>query len=159
MKTKEQFKVGKNNISYIGYNFNNWFGEMELDSEKILTHSKILEKDMNDEEILKELKPKEVKIGDVLATLDTLNKNEVNIFYVKDYEGVLHTVYAHWYDDGWYVNAVSVSNPNAWHAGSRIFSAIPFDTQNQTLSPSDTMTLERAIGVCVMNGYTVTKTK
>lgn len=47
-----------------------------------------------------------------------------------------------------------------WHADDDwVFLAEPLKSSPETLSPLDTETLEKAIGICVMNGYTVTKTK
>lgn len=37
---------------------------------------------------------------------------------------VLRAVNVNWNGDGWNVNANSVTNPNEWNAGNRVFSAI-----------------------------------
>lgn len=35
---------------------------------------------------------------------------------------VLHAVNVNWNEDGWYVNANSVEDPNAWNDGDQVFS-------------------------------------
>jgi hypothetical protein len=53
-----------------------------------------------------------------------LNNGYPNIFYIKDQNGVLRTVYV--YSDGrcWYVYANSVEDPRSWLDGSQVFSRL-----------------------------------
>ena len=52
---------------------------------------------------------------------ELLNDGWANIFYIRDSAGVLWAVHVNWYDDGWGVNASSVSGPRAWYAGDQVF--------------------------------------
>jgi len=146
MTTTEKFKEI---FSYQSSSFKEWFGGMDFEESTKELHSTFLEKDMTDKEILEELKPTEVSLGDMLYCLKSLDKTERNIFYIRDKSGVLRAVRVDWYNGGWDVNAFSVENPDDWD-DIRVFSRNSFIL-------SDTLTLERAIGICVMNGYKVSK--
>jgi len=150
MKTIQKFKE---KFSYQSPRFQNWFGDMEFTEDKKEIFSTVLEEDMNDEEILKELKPTPVSLGQVFNA--SLNKSEWNIFYCNDISGVLRTVFVNWSAYGWYVDADPVEDPEAWDTGDRVFSASPPETQTDplTLSPS----LQEAIKICQDNGLTVSK--
>lgn len=52
-----------------------------------------------------------------------LTNGWANIFYVRDQEGVLRSVYVFWYDGGWVVRASSVEDPSVWDVGDRVFSS------------------------------------
>ena len=102
--------------------------------------SKKLERSMNDKEILSELRPTEISLGEIFHLLTTnANKKEWMIFYCKDISGVLRAVHVFWDDDGWFVYAFSVEYPYDWYGGHRVFSRNSFDSYNpdtQNLSPS-----------------------
>jgi hypothetical protein len=124
----------KYNISYFGDNFKEWFGKMEVKPSKVKLKTITLERDMLDKEILSELKPKEITLGDLFSNLKTADKMEWYIAYIRDKDGVLRAVVVFWDVDGWFVRAYSVGYPGGWFAGYRVFSC-DFDTL--TPCPSD----------------------
>lgn len=151
-----KFETGKNNIVWIGDNFKSWFGDMEVKEEKAKLYTTELKGDMLDSEILNELKPTECKLGDILTAMKEnklLTNGYANIFYIKDKNGVLCAVDVHWCGDGWSVYADSVSYPNGWRGGRRVFSLSSFDSL--TLSPSEA--LEKAIETVKKAGLEVYK--
>ena len=151
----------KNKITYIGDNFKEWFGDMPVKvSKKFKYEMRKLEKPMKDEEILKILKPQEISLGDLAYILKDFDKSEWCLFYIKDKAGTLRAVSAYWVADGgfWGVDANPVVGPGVWIAGVRVFSRkFLSNSDNQTLSPSDTLSLEKAIKVCKENGLVVYK--
>lgn len=153
---KEEFTVGKNNISFIGDNFKEWFAGMEMkdveNPEELF--STPLTRNMNDKEILKGMKPEEVSLGGVIYSINNLlNKNDWYLFYVKDNAGMLRAVSVYWSDGGWYVYAYSVECPSRWHGGRQVFSR----NSLKPLSPSPSDSLTLAIDTCKKAGLTVTK--
>ncbi len=54
------------------------------------------------------------------APHDLVGSDAEGLLY--DSAGVLRSVNANWNDDGWNVNANSISNPNRWNAGNQVFS-------------------------------------
>lgn len=130
---------------------------MEFEEDARPLYSKVLEKDMNGKEILEELKPTEVTLGRMFSYLSQADKQDYMIFYIRDESGLLRTVVVDWYGVGWDIFAYSVEDPDVCDVGNRVFSASPFE--NQTSSLSGSLTLEQAIGICVMNGYEVKKLK
>ena len=139
--------------SYISQNFKDWFGEIPKPSKKFKYELKTLERSMNDEEILNELKPKPITLEEFAYALTVLDKLEWYIFYIKDNTLVLRAVFVYWFVDGWRVDAREVGFPDAWRGVSQVFSR-NFDSQ--ILRPSDT-SLESAIEICKKEGYTVIK--
>jgi hypothetical protein len=61
-----------------------------------------------------------------------LNNGYINIFYIRDQNGVLRAVGAYWYCGGWYLSAYSVGHPRPWGAGHQVCS------RNSVLKPSET---------------------
>jgi len=156
MKTTEKFKEI---ASYQGNDFKEWFGDMEFEDNTSKLYSKKLERSMTDSEILAEFKPTELTLGEVFNYLKTVNKKDWMLFYCKDSAGVLRTVGVGWRDDGWGVDAGSVEDPGRWGDGDQVFSRNSFETLDSvTLSPSDSLTIERAIQICKDAGLVVTKT-
>lgn len=51
-----------------------------------------------------------------------LTNGWANIFYIRDINGNLWAVYAHWYGVGWDLNADSVESPSGWRAGGQVCS-------------------------------------
>ena len=51
-----------------------------------------------------------------------LNNGRVNIFYIRDQNGVLRAVVVCWRFDGWLVRAYSVKDPFRWDNGCQVFS-------------------------------------
>ena len=131
--------------SYQGNNFTKWFGKMNYIETSVPLHSKKLPRNMTYTEILENLKPTEVTLGDVYTHLETASHNDWMLFYVKDTEGVLRMVDVRWYGVGWGVFAFSVGSSYGWNVGYRVFSRNPFDTLTsdpQTLKPFDPSEME-----------------
>ena len=111
-------------ISGLGTNFKNWFlckveknvGACEAKVSKLLKRS-------FDKPILDELGDKaENALAHVYEFLKTADRSVWHIFYVKDVSGVLRAVRARWYDDGWSVSALEVSDSNEWYDGDQVVS-------------------------------------
>ena len=51
-----------------------------------------------------------------------LTNGWANIFYVRDINGELRAVRVRWDGRGWFVDAYSVTYPNGWYDGNRVFS-------------------------------------
>ena len=115
------FKIGENSIVYLGDNFKEWFGGMPVKGGIKLV-SKKLPRSMTDKEILDELKPEEVSLGDVYHILKTLNYDIWAIFYVKDKDNVLRAVRVYWRGGGWHVRAYPTGNTIEWRDGDQVFS-------------------------------------
>ena len=119
--------------------------EADLCSKKLL-------RGMNDEEILRELKPTEVSLGEVFNYLKNENDHSTwRLFYVKDDAGVLRAVNVYWHVDGWDVFADSVGFPDGWFDGFQVFSR---NFETETLEPSEPLTLcphcNKEIGVKII---------
>lgn len=147
MKTKEIFKIGKE-FSYIGSNFENWFGNMLFDmvssEESLSLTSKKLPRCMNDSAILAELKPTEVSLEEMYDILKNLDHSIWAIFYIKDVDNVVRAVYVRWDDGGWSVEAYGVSDPDGWSVGYQVFSRNwdSYALNSDPLNPSHSDTLE-----------------
>lgn len=153
MNTSDKFKEI---TSYQSNSFQEWFRDMEFEDKSSKLYSKELERNMRSKEILNELKPTELTLGEVFNYLkDSVDKSTSMIFYVRDSSGVLCAVGVEWDDVGWFVVAYSTSHPFVWLAGYRVFSASPFE--NLESSPLDTLTLEKAIELVKKEGYKVIK--
>ncbi len=137
--------------SYQSNQFKEWFGDMPFEESSVKLYWHELPRRMNDAEIMDEMNPGEVSIGEMYNCLESLDHNVLGIFYVKDTAGVLRTVSVGWYGVGWGVVADSVESPFRWDDGDRVFS------RNKTLIPSDNLTLEAAIELCQKNGLIVSK--
>lgn len=147
---KNFFKVGNNKIGYIGDDFQENFGDMEVVIPKKLNlKTKILKRNMTDKEILSEFKPKESNLGELAYAiendlLDTKNYN-ANIFYIRDKNNILWAVRAAWNSGSgcWRVFAYSVEYPYEWDAGYQILSS-DFDfktSETMTLGEFDTVNI------------------
>lgn len=130
--------TAKVKISCLGDNFISWFlkGDGKIEdsiSEQALRYAK-LRKASVDGPIITELGGEakaETTLSEIYALMTKqgsgekgalLHKGWWNIFYVRDQNGVLRTVFVYWCDDGWRVGASSVENPGGWHGGRRVFS-------------------------------------
>lgn len=133
----------KLNISYLGNNFKDWFGNPEVEPNTKQLQTKTLERGMLDKEILAELKPMEITLDEFLGQLQYLDKSEWYIGYIRDRENVLRAVFVNWYGVGWDVDAYSVEDPREWDAGYRVFSRDSFATLTppvvQSLGSSSTL--------------------
>ncbi|MBP9711636.1 MAG: hypothetical protein KBD55_01210 [Candidatus Pacebacteria bacterium] len=133
-----KFKLKKDGgiCSYLGDNFNAWFlaGTGNIDApggETTLTISRLTKASV-DQPILDELGDKtDVALVDMFAKMEAQSKGQpgellvdgrVNIFYVRDQDGVLRPVYVHWLGDGWCVNACSTDCTAHWYAAYQVFS-------------------------------------
>ena len=150
------------NVSFTGSNFDSWFGDMEFkeaDKKYQPLTSKKLPRYMTGQEILDELKPEEVSLSDVWETIQTMSHDTWALFFVRDNTSVLRLVCVVWGGGGWDVSAGETSNAYGWRGDDQVFSRKfgNLDTLNQTLSHSETLTLESAIKICKENGLTVTK--
>ncbi len=149
---KDYFKVGKNNIGYVGDNFKNNFLDMDFEiPEKLELKTKILERNMNDREILEEFKPKESNLGELVYGLKSevlLKNGYANIFYIRDKNDVLWAVSAYWRSGGrcWSLGAYSVGDPRDWRAGDQVVSR----DWNFEFKTSDTLTLSNSEPVKVL---------
>ena len=124
-------------INHISGDFVDWFllcyGKIEDPiCGKTLRRSKLL-KDSLDTSIIAELGGEE-KSETTLTEIFSLIKNQkngefgvllassrINIFYVRDQNGVFRTVIVSWGGYGWDINA-EVPNLHRWRAGTRVFS-------------------------------------
>lgn len=129
-----KFKTGKNNISYLGSDFQEWFGDMDFEKVEANLKSKKLPRYMTVKEILEELKPDTLTLDEIYAHLKIADKNDWMIFYCKDKYGVLRTVHARWHGDGWRVDASSVLISYGWDGGYLVFfrNSVPSETLADT---------------------------
>lgn len=51
-----------------------------------------------------------------------LTNGYANIFYIRDINGGLRTLYVYWYDGGWHVDANSIEKRFEWNDGLQVFS-------------------------------------
>lgn len=112
-------------ISYLSGNFREWFGTEFPEPKEIKLEFRILEKSMNDQKILDELKPEAITLNELAYVLENelLDKDDVYICYIKDKNNNLRAVSVYWDGDGWLVDAFSVGYPFRWSAGCRVFSS------------------------------------
>ena len=125
------------NISYIGTNFKEWFGDPEIKPKKVKLYTKELPRNMTDKEILDELKPTGIALNELMGQLNVIDKSKWYLAYIRDKKNVLRAVLVRWGGGGWNVHANSVKGPGRWSAVSRVFSR----QFSEPLSPSDTLTL------------------
>lgn len=131
MKIKDKFKEI---VNHQGITFVEWFGDMEYEDKVSELYSKGLEKSMLDDEILSELKPTELTLGEVFNYLkNKVDKSSRMIFYCRDKDSVLRAVGMCWGGGGWRVYAYSVGHPNWWPGGRQVFSRLPFDSVTESL--------------------------
>jgi hypothetical protein len=91
--------------------------------KKFEYETKTLERNMNDQEILKELKPDLLSLSEIAYCLTKLGKSGWYLFYPKEDKSLV--VYAFWYGafDGWRVDASEVGYPSTWDAGNQVVSS------------------------------------
>lgn len=140
---KEKFvpdtgRKAKVKISYLGDNFTAWFlnGDGKTEdpiSEQTLRYHK-LRKSSVDGPIITELGGEakaETTLSEMFSLMEKqkhgedgvlLNNGYANIFYIKDQNGVLRSVYVYWDVVGWGVFAYSVVRPDRWRGGCQVFS-------------------------------------
>lgn len=157
-KTKDEFKVGKYDISLIDSSFFELlpekFGERKLGKFQKLTKS------MSDSQIESELQVGLCELGDILAflknPLEECKDGYANLFYTRSC-----VVNVHWLSGGlgWRVSTWG-RDGLGWLAGRRVFSPAT-DSKSLSSSPSDSLTLAPsltlAIQVCKDAGYIIYK--
>ena len=138
-------------ISYLGDKFKGWFGEKVEDpiGEQTLRYGK-LRKASVDAPIIAELGGEEKSETTLSETYHLmakqpngekgvlLNNGRANLFYIKDQNGTLRTVFVFWDGVGWYVHALSVLDPDTWHDGRQVFS------RNSVLKSLETLVTAQA---------------
>lgn len=137
-----EFVAGKNNISWVGSTFRKTFDGARFKKKSFGgLHVQRLPRDMDDTQILKELHPEPVELGDVLAFLEQADRSLWFLFYVADAKGTVWVLNAGWDAGGWNLEARSVTYPHGWGGGRVVVSRRFFDTQTKTPCPSDALTL------------------
>lgn len=137
---KEKFREDSKEVKFYGFwsNFTNWFlaGDGKIEEpigEQELRYGN-LTKNSVDGPIIEDLGG-EAKAESTLTELydllkkqangeegDLLTNGSVNIFYIRDTNGVLCAVVVRWDGVGWYVGADSVESLNVWAVGRRVLS-------------------------------------
>ena len=132
---KEHFKLGESagvKISYLGDNFNDHFLKKREENitEVMLKSFKLTQASLsppiitalgdNHETYLAQLWEL-LKLQPQGETGILLTNGYVNIFYIRDADGILWAVYVNWFGGGWHVRADSVEDPYWWRAGSQVF--------------------------------------
>ena len=137
---RNKFVLGTNatapvKISHFSKNFTDWFlGKTEEPlPEQTLRYAKLGQISL-DGSIIAELggeEKAETTLSELLSLMEGQKNGEDgpllsngwwNIFYIKDCNCVLRTVYVYWFDGGWCVDASSTGSPFTWRAGFRVFS-------------------------------------
>ncbi len=123
-KVKEEFKEGKNGISYVNSDFIREYGNDDLTEGKVISFSK-LPRIMNDTEIIKEFSIQECTLGDVLETITNttpeMKDGYSNLFYIKGHPSHVVYVYRRALFGGWGVGGWN-RDFGTWNGGERVFS-------------------------------------
>lgn len=142
MKSQDIFKVGKHDIAYVSEDFKKDFHGMEFEEDKTPIYSRKLGKFMMSEEILKEIKPTEVSLGQLYHALKSggLDKDVFGyLAYVKNKKGVPRLVYVGWDvwldKRGWVWFSYSVDSPYGWYDVRRVFSGNPLAPETSDTLP------------------------
>lgn len=130
--------TGKNTrvkISYLGGNFqNNFLDKTEGPIIETVLQYHRLKKSSKDILIINELggdDKAEAKLAEMFSLMekqpngedgDLITNVSLNIFYIRDKDCILRTVFCFWCNDGWYVDADSVGYPRRWYTDCRVFS-------------------------------------
>ena len=141
---KDRFLLKKDGgiCSNFSNNFTTWFlsgkGKIEEPISETTLHYDKLRQSSLDIQIIAELGGKtkaETTLTEMFSLMEKqrsgesgplLNNGRANIFYVKDQNSLLCTVYVYWNGDGWFVSALSVERSNGWGDGGRqVFSRLP----------------------------------
>lgn len=128
MTTDVHFKIGERSIVQIGRNFSQWFLSMDLKPSVEPLYSKDIDMYMTSEQILKDLKPSEMSLGDIVRVLDDpqrlINNSRLNAFFIRDASGELRIVDVYWLMTGWCVCSRTIENTQRCIVG-RVFSNKP----------------------------------
>lgn len=126
--------------------------------------TEIFSKAMTHQEILDTYKIKPYTLqqaaGVTVKVMQTLNNSQYRVIYFED-NGVLFRFGAWRLGGGQLrVYVCEVGRGYEFCAGyGACFSNDSLEPKTETLEPLETLDLARAIGICVINGYTVTKNK
>ncbi len=128
-------------ISYLSSGFLKWFGsrvEPSVPPLSLVWYE--LQDNAGDQSILEELGsiPVEVPLATVFGLMKRQDRGQPgplanngwgNDFYVRDASGQLRSVYVHWCDGGWGVDALPIVRQSTWPIRDRVFVPAP-DSQN-----------------------------
>ena len=122
MKTSDKFTEI---TSYQEEKFTELFGEVDFVSKTTQLSSTKLGKYMNNKEIIDELKPTEVTLGEVYSCLETLDHSISALFYCRDKNDELNMVSATW-KEGWIVRTFifEVDSEWRWRGDNYLFSKL-----------------------------------
>jgi hypothetical protein len=136
----EKLQKGQFDISYVGNNFDKYFGKIEVKPKRIELKFNVLDRNMPDKEIIKEFAIEQLTLNELSYVLknNLLDKKGWFICYIEDAAGVLWAVSCLWFDDGWHVYAHSVGGSGDWSAGCQVFSR----NSSKTLSDFNPLKLE-----------------
>ena len=119
------------NAAYMGSDFKDNLALMKAGDSPINLKVMILEKRMGAEEVVNELKPVAVNLGELVSTLKNdprvLKNGSENIFFIIDKNNVLKAVVAYYFEDGWHFGANLPYNTLPcqcrfkWPVGSKVF--------------------------------------
>jgi hypothetical protein len=124
-------------IAYVMGNFNRWFlGKVEEPAPEVSLVWFELQRNAGDQIILAELGGGS-RVETTLSALFALmarqhagqagplaNNGWGNAFYVRDVAGELRSVYIHWCDEGWGVDAEPIVRATEWPIRDRVFAPL-----------------------------------
>ena len=123
---------GEVGVSIIYPAFQQWFmTKIEEPISEFEVYSYQLLQDASDVYILPKLGTRpEVTVASIFRLIRGQSKGEegpllvgrLNIFYIRDNEGILRAVSLQWYHSRWNINANEIDHPLAWPVGVRVFS-------------------------------------
>lgn len=122
----------------------------------------VLPKDMQDSEIQKQTKSNPIPVEIFASVLQnfckTADKSKCYIFHVQTPKEVV-AVRVLWSGDEWDLDALDFDDDNPWFLGDVfLFSATgTSETDNKTLEPLDSLTLEKAVTIIKNAGYVIIK--
>src|SRR3990167_1881633 len=118
-----KFQTNKNNIAYLGDNFKEQFGDMDFKlPKKFEIETKTLPRYMTNQEILDELKPSEITLGELMYAHQhkLLSKDTWNLCFIRNKEGELWLVDVCLDSDGWSFGADPLGYSYRWDDGHRV---------------------------------------
>lgn len=158
---KDQNKL----FSYIDSDFENWNVDEGLETNLPITNVKTVIQ--NKDFIYKDVFNTNTDCMTQEEVIDFVEKSDKNIFkyahlfLLKNIDGEFFVARVRVRAGGLYVNVLRFGLDDVWSAGRLHRVVVPqrelVTLKTQTLGNSDTLTLERAIGICIINGYTVAK--
>ena|SRR3990167_4262515 len=126
---KPFFTENTNNISYISHNFKDHFGDMAVEiPKKLKLEVKVLEKNMTNQEILNEFKPKPITLGQLAYCVKNPENcglrtdGWANLFFIKNKANEIWLVSAYLFSVGWDFSADPLDGPDWWRGVGQVFS-------------------------------------